>query len=171
MKSKMPELTQRYLVLIKLDARNLFNRIHLRHDQYLEVFSSKRDRRIFKEIFENRYSKCLFSDLSHLPVEIIEIANEFYQASEDLYWYLKYTQDMPNTIEDEIIRKTHFIGKRLEILNLYIDAELSGSSMQDIQDPKKNPGNSLEEDFFISQGELSSIDEELKTQKLNSSDS
>lgn len=147
MKSEHSELTQRYLVLIKIDAQNLFMRINNRHEQYMEVFSLKRDRSIFKEIFESRYQKTNLADLAHLPIEVIELTNTYYQEVEELYWYLKRTQDMPNTIEDEILREISVIKRLLDNLILYIDAELSGAS---------SDKSSI--DYFITEGELQKIE-------------
>lgn len=129
MKSDNSELSQRYLVLIKIDSYNLFKRISERYKEYMEVFSLKRDRSIFKEIFFSRYQRSNLSDLSYLPIEIIELANSYYEEVDNLFWYLKYTQDMPNTIEDEILREIAKLKKLYETLILYIDAELSGQNV------------------------------------------
>ena len=57
MKSKRSDLEVRYLLLFKLDAQNLFNRVVMRQHEYIEAFSLKRNRAVFRDIFENRYSK------------------------------------------------------------------------------------------------------------------
>jgi len=126
MKSLNDDLSQRYLVLIKVDATNLLNRIKTRQTDYMDAFSLKRDREIFKEIFQCRYKGATAFDLSHLPLEVIEVANEFYTIVDDLYWYLMNTQDMPNAIEDECFRFIYSIEKAYASLCLYADAELSG---------------------------------------------
>lgn len=126
MKSKKSDLELRYLLLYKLDARNLYNRIVDRKEEYIEIFSLKRNRAIFKEIFENRYSKSSIKDLSHCSAEVIESLDSFHQACDEIYWYLKHTQDMPNTIEDEVHRRLNVLKRQFEMLSLYIDAELSG---------------------------------------------
>lgn len=130
MKSESSELTQKYLLLVKFDAKSLIDRIDKRRSEYMEVFSLKRNRYIFKEIFESRYQKANFSDLANLPIEVIELANIFYSNVEELYWYLKRTQDMPTTVEDEILRSTTIIKRVYENLSLYIDAELSGQKIE-----------------------------------------
>jgi hypothetical protein len=163
MKSDNSELTQRYLVLIKIDAQNLYMRISERHEEYMEVFSLKRDRNIFKEIFSSRYQKTNLSDLAHLPIEVIELANSYYQEVDSLLWYLKTTQDMPNTIEDEILRETALIKRLFENLKLYIDAELGGTISEVDNIPKEE--TSLNE-LFITEGELEVI--ESRDEFLNS---
>lgn len=141
MKSKHSELDQRYLLLFKIDAKNLFERIKFRKKEYVDVFALKRTRRHFKEVFFNRYQKATASDLSHCPVEVIEALDSFHNLVDDLYWYLTHTEDMPNTIEDEILRKSAKIEMAYETLALYIDAELSGensmSSEQDFYDDRE----------------------------------
>ena len=130
MKTNLPDMTQRYLTLIKIDSANLMERIVDRQSEYLNDFSLKRDRAIFKDIFSNRYSTTTMGDLAHVPLEIIELANDFYQDVDELKWYLMHTQDMPNTIEEEIQRKTSILKKKHENLMIYINVELSGEVMR-----------------------------------------
>jgi type IV secretory pathway VirD2 relaxase len=133
MKSKRSDLELRYILLFKLDAKNLYHRITSRRHEYVEIFSLKRNRAIFKDVFEHRYSKASIQDLSHCSIEIIESLDSFYQAVDEIYWYLKHTQDMPNTIEDEIHRRINALKRQYEMLTLYIDAELTGSEQTEIQ--------------------------------------
>jgi hypothetical protein len=132
MKSKRSDLELRFLLLFKLDAKNLFNRIYKRRHEYVEIFSLKRTRAIFKEIFEHRYSKASIEDLSHCTVEVIEALDSFYTEVDEIYWYLKHTQDMPNTIEDEVHRRINVLKRQYDMLSLYIDAELTGSGQTEI---------------------------------------
>ena len=127
MKSEKQTQIEKYLILLKIDAINLFDRMTKRRDEYMDDFSLKRDRSIFKEVFYSRYSLMTMSELAHLSTEIIELANNFYLGVDELLWYLSHTQDMPNTIEDEILRSCHHLEKILSNLTLYIDAELGGS--------------------------------------------
>ncbi|MBT4790403.1 MAG: hypothetical protein HON90_02435 [Halobacteriovoraceae bacterium] len=133
MKTDTTQLSQRYMILIKIDAINLFNRIKIRQHEYIEAFSLKRDRDIFKEVFKCRYDTATIFDLSHLPHEVIEVMNDFYTEVDELSWYLMNTQDMPNAIEDEIIHFVHQIEKKLTALVLYIDAELSGANIDELK--------------------------------------
>lgn len=130
MKTNLPDMTQRYLTLIKIDSLNLMDRIVDRQVEYLNDFSLKRDREIFKDIFSNRYSSTTMGDLANIPLEIIELSNDFYQGVDDLKWYLMHTQDMPNTIEEEIQRRTAVLKKKHENLLIYVNVELSGEVVQ-----------------------------------------
>lgn len=156
MKSSRTETEQRYLLLFKLDAANLFERIYDRRHDYIEVFSLKRNRAVFKDIFSNRYERASVTDLSHCTVEVIEALNQFYKNADNLFWYLKHTQDMPNTIEDEVQRKVARLKRDYEMLALYIDAELSGtgasaSSEAEILGDDGEPFVTDGEDFFLGQ--------------------
>lgn len=129
MKTSIPEMTQRFLTLLKVDSFNLMNRIIERQEEYLNDFSLKRDRAIFAEIFFNRYGTTSMNDLAQLPTEIIELANDFYSQVDNLKWYLMHTQDMPNTIEEEIQRQTVSLKKKQDNLLLYINVELAGEDI------------------------------------------
>lgn len=158
MKTRNDELSQRYLVLVKIDATNLFKRVQERQTEYLNAFSLKRNRDIFINIFKCRYNHANFYDLSHLPIEIIEIANDFYSCMDELFWYLMNTQDMPNTIEDELIRYTHMLERKYEGLCLYIDAELSGNKAILTNSEEDIPVEDSSSDYFLTDGEKQNQD-------------
>lgn len=124
MKSKNDEISQRVLVLLKIDANNLFNRIKDRKTEYLEIFALRRTREHFPKIFKNRYEGTTIMDLSHCSTELITTLDQYYTLVEEMSWYLFQTEDMPNTVEDYINRKISRMGKILASLNLYLDAEL-----------------------------------------------
>jgi hypothetical protein len=129
MKTHEEVLKRKYLLLLKIDSKNLLNRIDIRFSEVMDDFSLKRDRSIFKEIFFSRYEKMTMSELAHLSSEIIELANYFYQSVNELYWYVSHTQDMPNTIEDEATRACTGLRRQLGNLSLYMDAELGGADV------------------------------------------
>lgn len=145
MKSKHPEIAQRYMLLFKIDAKNLFNRVKERRVEYINIFSLKRSRSIFKDIFDNRYSKSTHFDLSHCSQDVIIAMDSFYTAVDELYWYLKYTQDMPKMIEDEVYRRVNKIEKLYEMLALYVDAELSGETNDQVDEQDNRPLDSYDE--------------------------
>lgn len=124
MKSKNDELTQRVLMLLKLDANNVMKRIKGRKNEYLEIFALRRTREHFPTIFRNRYEGTTIMDLSHCSVDLINSLDQFYLLVEEMSWYLFQTEDMPNTVEDFISRKIIRMEKVLQTLNLFLDAEL-----------------------------------------------
>lgn len=156
MGQKKKEMSTRYLILLRNDAYNLFHRINDRHAEFVDIFSLKRDRTIFKEVFRNRYEKTTMSELSHFSVEIIQLANKYYSDIDELYWYLERTQDMPNTIEDEVIRSCSRLEKQLDNLLLYIDAELAGKKVV-LPDEEEVGEDFIPTDIFEEE-ELNSID-------------
>lgn len=124
MKSKNTEETQRVLVLLKIDANNLFRRIKERKDEYLEIFALRRTREHFPMIFRNRYEGTTIMDLSHCSTDLITTLDQYYTQCEEMSWYLFQTEDMPNTVEDYISRKIKKMERLLSTLNLFLDAEL-----------------------------------------------
>ncbi|WP_408098703.1 hypothetical protein ACJVC5_07260 [Peredibacter sp. HCB2-198] len=130
MKSKNTEATQRILVLLKIDANNLFKRIKERKSEYLEIFALRRTREHFPMIFKNRYEGTSIMDLSHCSTDLITTLDQFYTLVEEMSWYLFQTEDMPNTVEDYIDRKIRRMEKLLSTLNLFLDAELGIESEQ-----------------------------------------
>jgi hypothetical protein len=125
MKSLKDELTQRYLLLLKLDAKNLLNRVKERRKEFVEVFAMRRTREHFTWLFSNRYEKTTIRDLAHCSTETIQALDQFYTLIDEMKWYLYHTEDMPNTVEDNIFRMSKRLEKLHATLELYLDAELS----------------------------------------------
>ena len=146
MKSKNNEMTQRVLVLLKIDANNLFDRIKNRKVEYLEIFALRRTREHFPKIFNNRYENTSIMDLSHCSTELISTLDQYYTLVEEMSWYLFQTEDMPNTVEDYINRKIARMSKLLATLNLFLDAEL-GIDSQSTQETKPLFFDQSSEDF------------------------
>lgn len=119
------EESQRILLLIKLDATSLYDRITTRESEYLTLFALKRTREHFPEIFNNRYQDLGINDLKHCAQETIIAVDAFYNFIEKMYWYLKITEDMPNTVEDKLFQDIKSLKKLYERLCLYIDADLN----------------------------------------------
>lgn len=124
MKSRNDEKTQRVLMLLKIDANNVFKRIKTRKLEYLEIFALRRTREHFPMIFDNRYEETSLESLMSCSTELITTLDQFYTPVEEMKWYLYKTEDMPNTVEDFISRQIRKMEKLLTTLNLYLDAEL-----------------------------------------------
>ena len=99
------------------------------------------------------------SDLSNLPSEVIQLCDAYYVMVDQLYWYLKHTQDMPNTIEDEIMRQVAKLNKKISNLQLYINAILAGEDLESIEFESDIPPAEQHSAFFESEGELLEKDE------------
>ena len=145
MKSRNNEITQRVLMLLKLDANNVFKRIKERKSEYLEIFALRRTREHFPMIFNNRYESTSLENLVHCSTELITTLDQFYIPVEEMKWYLFKTEDMPNTVEDFIDRKIRKMEKLLATLNLYLDAELGIQSDEPIK---------MDEPMFIDQPDV-----------------
>ena len=130
MKIKISEDTQRMLMLLKLDAKRLFERIKYRAPEYMYDFSLKRSRDHFPEVFTNRYDRTSIKELMLCSQEVIVGLDQFYSKVDEMRWYLNHTQDMPNRVEDKIHSLIRELEKYFETLNLYIDVEMGLISQQ-----------------------------------------
>jgi hypothetical protein len=124
MKIKVSEETQRMLMLLKLDARRVFERIKFRAPEYMYEFSLKRTRDHFPEVFKNRYDEVRISELMLCGPEVIAGLDQFYTKIDELRWYLNHTQDMPNRVEDKVHSHIRELEKYFDMLDLYIDVEM-----------------------------------------------
>lgn len=124
MKSRVDEKGQRILVLLKLDAKRLFERIKFRSVEYLYIFSIKRTREHFTEVFRNRYDSCKLDELVNCGQEVIIGLDQFYSKVDEIRWYLNTTNDMPAKVDDKMNIHLRELESFYEMLNLYIDAEL-----------------------------------------------
>ena len=124
MKSHLSEEQEKVLVILKLDARHVFDRIKNRMDEYLRTFAVKRTRVHFKEIFSNRYSQITVDDLKECSEEVIIILDKYYSKVDDLFWYLSHTEDLPNFVRDKLNKSVRELESILQILNVHIDAQL-----------------------------------------------
>lgn len=125
MKSNKDEITQRYLLLFKLDAQNLLQRVRSRRKEFVEVFAMRRTRDHFPGVFSSRYERATIKDLAHCSSETIAALDQFYGLVDEMKWYLFQTEDMPSTVEETIFRLTKRLDKLHSTLALYLDAELS----------------------------------------------
>lgn len=124
MKVKISDDTQRMLMLLKLDAKRLFERIKYRAPEYMSEFSLKRTREHFKEIFTNRYDETNMRELILVGPEVIVGLDQFYTKVDEMRWYVNHTQDMPNRVDDRMQGHIRELESLFDTLNLYIDVEM-----------------------------------------------
>jgi Mg2+ and Co2+ transporter CorA len=117
-------------MLLKLDAKRLFERIKYRAPEYMYDFSLKRSRDHFPEIFTNRYDTVAIKDLMLCGQEVIAGLDQYYSKIDEMRWYLNHTQDMPNRVEDKVHGHIRELEKFYETLSLYIDVEMGLISEQ-----------------------------------------
>ena len=129
------------LMLLKLDAQRVFERIKYRAPEYMYEFSLKRTRDHFPAVFKNRYDEIRISELMLCGPEVIAGLDQFYTKIDEIRWYLNHTQDMPNRVEDKVHSHIRDLEKHFETLNLYIDVEMGLVKQQleessEINEPK-----------------------------------
>lgn len=124
------------LTMIKIDADALFERVVQREKEYMRIFSVKRTREHFHEVFKTRFWDIHPTDLKVCSPEVLIQLDAFYSKADKLYWYLRSTEDMPGMIEDKIAPKVRSIKDAYEMLKLYLDAQFS--STDEAADPPTN---------------------------------
>jgi Mg2+ and Co2+ transporter CorA len=124
MKVKISEDSQRMLMLLKLDAKRVFERIKYRAPEYLGEFSLKRTREHFRDVFKNRYEETTIKELMLCGQEVIVGLDQYYNKIDEIRWYLNHTQDMPNRVEDKMASQIRELESYFDTLNLYIDVEM-----------------------------------------------
>lgn len=147
MKTRVSESTQRMLMLLKLDARRLFERIKYRAPEYMYDFSLKRTRDHFPEIFTNRYDTVAIKELMLCGPEVLVGLDQYYSKVDEMRWYLNHTQDMPNRVEDRLNGHIRELEKYFQTLNLYIDAEMG--LIPETPAVEEAPSLSGEENFLL----------------------
>ena len=128
MKVKTNENSERLLMLLKLDAKRLFERVKYRAPEYVAEFSLKRTRDHFPEIFKNRYDDTHIRELMLCGPEVIVGLDQFYSKIDEMRWYVNHTQDMPSRVEDKIYSHIRELETFFDTLNLYIDVEMGIAS-------------------------------------------
>ncbi|MBT3585911.1 MAG: hypothetical protein HN509_13475 [Halobacteriovoraceae bacterium] len=118
------ENAQRVLTLLKLDAEHLHERIMERQKEYLKIFSEKRTRSHFQEIFFSRWKTFGAEELKLLGQDLIVALDKFYNSVEKMHWYLMQTEDMPATVEDQLDVLLAEIDSGYQMFNLYCEGEL-----------------------------------------------
>lgn len=133
MKSHRDEITQRYLLLYKLDARRLVERIkdHL-HDA-IEVFALRRSREHFAGLFYSRYDRASLRDLAYCSTETIVALDQFHGIASEMRWYVGHTEDMPGTVDTNLQAMLRRLEKLHTTLELYLDAESSSEEAPQVE--------------------------------------
>lgn len=117
------EVAQNILLLLKLDSQRLYDRIKDRSPEYLSIFSIKRTREHFAEIFKSRYGSIEIADLKYCGEDVIRGADAFYHYVDEIKWYLNTTEDMPGTVDDKVHKMIARMKPILRDLQDSIEAE------------------------------------------------
>ncbi len=118
-------MQDRILFLLKLDARNLFQRLKSRQLEYLSIFSAKRSREHLGEIFKSRYDQVAISELKLCSLEVIRALDDFYNLVDEMKWFLYHTNEMPSAITMRTQRLIRQLEVHLVECESAIDQELT----------------------------------------------
>ena len=145
------EKTRNLLILIKFDSENLFKRVNMRFKEYMRVFALKRTREHFPEIFENQFQDIPLVELTVVSEDLLIQLNNFYQQIDDLFYYLKTTEDMPNAAKDTVKKAIQSIDPTYQTLKLYLEGELG--HVESATQPDISDASDSEMDFTSEQSE------------------
>ncbi len=162
MKISQEQVVSRLITLIRLDAKNLFERIKKREIEYLTIFSLKRTRSHFPAVFRSRYNKVGIADLKFLSPELLVVLDEFYETVDKMEWYLTSTEDMPQTVDDRVHFFIKDLQRKYDLLMLYFDGETE-DEMEPL--PVEDEEISVSEEFQLEESEDNF--EELSDEVLN----
>lgn len=127
------------LTIIKSDAHFLLKKIEGRKEDYLYVFSLQRSRDHYPAVFTNKFDSSTISELQTIDPSTISLIMDFYQSVEELKWYLMYTQDMPDKVDDKLTFSIAQLKRKLETVSMYIDVELGLVSVEDLENSHETP--------------------------------
>ncbi|MBX5480300.1 MAG: hypothetical protein IRZ16_00405 [Myxococcaceae bacterium] len=112
--------------LIALDAQNVLRRLRARAEEMVSLFSRLRDRTPMIETARTWFLTITFSELSLLEPAEQKAVNAFYDALDELRWYLQYTEDMPGQVQTRLSQLLRALEEQHRALTLAIghpDAE------------------------------------------------
>jgi hypothetical protein len=88
-------------LLIALEIRRIVRHLRIRQDMLVKSWSRFRAREPFLETMFSRWRTVAFGDLALLPASAHEALDDFYEVLDDFRYYVKYTSDMPATLEEQ----------------------------------------------------------------------
>ncbi len=119
------------LLLLKFDVEHLYERACLGFDEYIKIFAQKRTRNHFQEVFKNRYWGVSVQELSLFSIKLISALDTFYTSISKIYWYLQYTEDMPATVEGNLIPIIKDLKKMYQNIQEAFESEDEGGRPQE----------------------------------------
>ena len=120
------------IMSLKLDSTRLYEKVHGRLEDYISIFAGKRTREHFSAVFKTKYTNITITEIKVCDPDTIVALDNYYTQAEDIFWYLQYTEDMPNTLEDKVRHDVRVMSKLYNTLQLYLDAELGYQDEEDI---------------------------------------
>ena len=90
------------ILLIQQDLQELVKRLNSRMEDALRMFAQKRTREHFEQIFFNRYKDFSQAILSELDSDVYPKVVSIYEEIDEMYWYLKSTEDMPSLVRTKV---------------------------------------------------------------------
>lgn len=138
------------VLLVQQDLQELIKRLNARMEDALRMFAQKRTREHFEQIFFNRYkdfSHAIFSDLdSDVYPKIVSI----YEEIDEMYWYLKSTEDMPSLVRTKVDAYLKNMNKNYaEVLDHLMSDDLGIENNIEIGHDDNSESETIEADDYL----------------------
>ena len=76
--------TSKILLMLKLNANRVYNRIDLRMPEYLDDFAMKRTRKYFPEVFNHKFNEVQLETLAKADTETIIALENYFNKVEQI---------------------------------------------------------------------------------------
>ena len=119
-RKKKVDLPARIRHLLALDAANLMRKLTDRRDEMVTLFSRLRDREPLLVAAHSWFTTITFGELAVLDPAEQKAASAFYEKIADLRWYMQYTQDMPQRLQQRLDQYLRELEETHQALTLAI---------------------------------------------------
>ena len=133
--------------LVQQDLQEVIRRLNSRMEEALRIFSQKRSREHFKDLFFNRYKIFSVSVLSDLNADTYSMIVSIYEEIDSLYWYLMSTEDMPSQVETNVLLYIKKMNSNYAEIADYFINDISLENDREIED---DTANDLSDEYQVS---------------------
>ncbi|GMU61627.1 MAG: hypothetical protein AMXMBFR34_33900 [Myxococcaceae bacterium] len=120
--------------VLAMDAANVMKRLHARQDEMVRLFSRLRDRAPLMNTVHTWFTTITLAELTLLEPPEQHAVNAFYEALDDLRWYLQYTEEMPTHVREKLSRFVRRLDERHHALTAAIGpADQHGGPVVDVK--------------------------------------
>jgi len=135
-KRRASSTAQRVRSLIALDATNVVERLGLRREEMVALFSRLRDRGPLLAAIESWFPSATFAELASLEPHEQRGVSQFYELLGELRWYARYTEDMPLQVAQKIDRLIAGLAEGRRLLLAVLEAPVSKGKVVEVTPAK-----------------------------------
>lgn len=109
-----PPRSQRVRLLLALEVARIPRDLEVRLEFLVQVWSRHRRREVFLDTVFSRWRTVAFGDLVELDEATIALVQRFYDELEAFRTYVSYTEDMPQTLREQVTVLTRRLRRASE---------------------------------------------------------